>query len=191
MDGFGTVCPGVRVEAVDERGAVVPPGEMGRLRVKTKWMSLGYLDDPEATARKFRDGWFYPGDVAVIGPGGELKILGRADDLINIGGKKYLPAGLEDLLMKHAIAGDVAVASLPGVDGIEELCVAVAGPHGSDREVVDRILNAFRRDQIGRFQLVELSRIPRSSNGKLQRQVLRDEIAHVINFGIARLIKSR
>lgn len=177
MDGFGTVWPGARVEAVDERGAVVPPGEMGRLRIKTDWMSLGYLDDPETTARMFRDGWFYPGDIAVIGPGGELKILGRADDLINIGGKKYLPAVLEDLLMKHAIAGDVGVSSLPGADGVEELRIAVAGAPGSDQEMIDRILKALGRVQIGHFEVIKLGRIPRSANGKLQRQALRDVIA--------------
>ncbi|HKX07080.1 MAG TPA: class I adenylate-forming enzyme family protein [Stellaceae bacterium] len=180
-DGVGTVWPGVRVEAVDERGTVVPRGEMGRLRIKTGWMSLGYLDDPETTARMFRDGWFYPGDVAVIGPGGGLKILGRADDLINIGGKKFLPAVLEDLLMKHAIAGDVGVSSLPGADGVEELRIAVAGAHGSDQELIDRILEALRRFQVGHFKVVQLGRIPRSANGKLQRQELRDEIARLID----------
>ena len=181
MDGFGTVQPGARVEAVDERDTVVPRGEMGRLRIKTGWMSLGYLDDPEMTARMFRDGWFYPGDVAVIGPGGELKILGRADDLINIGGRKYLPALLEDLLMKHAIAGDVGVSSVPAADGVEELGIAVSGADGSDQEVVDRIMNAFNPVNIRRFQMFKLSRIPRSANGKLQRRMLRDEIARLTN----------
>ncbi len=43
---------------------------MGRIRLKAAGMSdEGYIDDPETTARLFRDGWFYPGDVGVIRPG--------------------------------------------------------------------------------------------------------------------------
>lgn len=181
MEGFGTVWPGARVATVDDSDAAVRPGETGRLRIKTDWMSFGYLGDPETTAHMFRDGWFYPGDVAVIGSDGGLKILGRADDLINIGGKKFLPAVLEELLMRNAVAGDVAVSSLPGADGMEELRIAVAGVNGGDQEMIDRILNVFRRVQIGHFKVVKLDRIPRSANGKLQRQVLRDEIARMIS----------
>lgn len=176
-DGFGAIWPGVRAEVVDEHGAPLPLGELGRLRIKTDWMSLGYLDDPETTARMFRDGWFYPGDLGVIRTGGQLKVLGRADDLLNIGGQKILPDVLERALMRHAVAGDVGVASLPNADGIEELWIAVSDVGHDDEEIMSRILQALRRTEVGRFRVVKLDHIPRSANGKLQRQALRQELA--------------
>ena len=182
-DGFGTLWPQVQAEAVDEHDRSVPPGEMGRIRLKTDYMSLGYLDDPETTARKFHDGWFYPGDVGTIRPGGQLKILGRVDDLLNIGGQKLLPAVLEEELLKEGVAGDVGVSSITGADGMEELCIAVSNVVLDDKEATDRMLRALRMALFGRFHAVKLERIPRSANGKLQRKLLREEIARVIGAG--------
>jgi acyl-coenzyme A synthetase/AMP-(fatty) acid ligase len=179
-DGFGIVWPSVRVEAVDERGASVPPGEMGRIRLKSDCMSVGYIDDPETTARMFHDGWFYPGDLGIVRADGRVKILGRVDDLLNIGGTKFLPAVVEAVMMRQEIAGDVGVSSLPNADGIEELCVAVADARHDDEETINRITHALRHVQIGRFHVARLERIPRSANGKLQRQALREELARYL-----------
>jgi acyl-CoA synthetase (AMP-forming)/AMP-acid ligase II len=179
-DGFGTILPRVQVEAVDENNAPVAPGEIGRIRFKTECMCEGYLDDPETTQRMFRDGWFYPGDVGVIGPGRKLKIQGRADDLLNIGGQKILPAVLETSLMQLETAGDVGVCSMPNEDGFDELCIALANVEHGDQEVMDRIMQALRRISVGRFHVVKLARIPRSANGKLQRNVLREDVARVL-----------
>jgi 2,3-dihydroxybenzoate-AMP ligase len=179
-DGFGTLLPQVQAEAVDDRDEPVPLGEMGRIRLKAAGMSEGYIDDPETTARLFRDGWFYPGDVGVIRPGRQLKIFGRADDLLNIGGQKFLPAVLEAWLLGQETAGDVGVCSLPNADGIEELCIAVAHVGHDDEELMSRIQHALRHVQVGRFHVVRLDRIPRFENGKLRRKLLREEVARAV-----------
>jgi len=176
-DGFGAISPGVQVEAVDESHAPVAPGEMGRIRVKTECMSQGYIDDLETTRRMFRDGWFYPGDVGVIGPGRKLKILGRADDLLNIGGQKIVPAMLETSLLKRDVAGDVGVCSMPNADGVDELWIALANVVCGDQAVIDHVTEALRSILVGRFHIMELERIPRSATGKLQRRRLREEVA--------------
>ena len=86
-DRFGIVWPRVRVEVVDERDEPLPSGHAGRIRVKTECMVDGDLDDPEATARMFRDGWFYPGDLGVLDGPRRLHVLGRGDEPPNIGGQ--------------------------------------------------------------------------------------------------------
>ncbi|HLJ21989.1 MAG TPA: class I adenylate-forming enzyme family protein [Stellaceae bacterium] len=179
-EGFGTLWPQVQAEAVDDRGQPVPPGEPGRLRVKAPYMSDCYMDDPETTARLFRSGWFYPGDVAMIRPGGQLKILGRVDDLLNLGGQKFLPAVLEESLARREVAGDVGVCSLRNAEGIEVLCIAVTQVSHDDRELMRRIDNALRSLTVGRFHVVKLARIPRAANGKLQRKLLKEEAAHAL-----------
>ena len=124
-DEYGIVLPKVRVEAVDEQSAPAPAGTPGLIRVKTPLLPGGYLDDPEATARMFRDGWFYPGDIGIVDRRGRLRILGRADDLLNIGGRKYLPDILEESIRAEVPVDDIR-------------CFLVAN-RARDRPAMDRL----------------------------------------------------
>src|ERR1051326_235211 len=112
-DGTSAVWPGVSVEIVDERDAPLPYGQVGRIRVRTPDMVQGYLGDPEATRRMFRDGWFYPGDLGILHGPGRLQILGRGDDLLNFGGRKITAEALEQAIMTRVTLGDTAVCSIP------------------------------------------------------------------------------
>lgn len=87
-----------KVEIVDERDAICAPGEVGKVRIRNGYMASGYLDEPAATARSFRGGWFYPGDFATWGPMGSLQILSRTDDVINLGGQKIDLCVVDDAL---------------------------------------------------------------------------------------------
>ncbi len=87
------------VEIVDPEGRPCEVDEEGRVRVRNGYMVTEYLGAPEASAEAFRDGWFYPGDRARWGVRRELVIVGRADDLINVGGTKISPASIDAVLM--------------------------------------------------------------------------------------------
>ena len=137
-------------------------------------MVKGYLHDPEATARAFRDRWFYAGDFGILHDARRLQVIGRSDDILNIGWNKFSPSTLEDLVLRVAEVGDVGVCSIPNADGIEEIAIAVSNPRGSAQELMERIKYAFRDMQIGRFYLLTLDRIPRNANGKIQRNRLKD-----------------
>lgn len=172
--GFGTIWPRVQVEALDERGRPVPPGEPGRLRVRTEHMVEGYLDDPETTTRMFRDGWFHSGDVGILDGRGRLRVLGRADDLLNIGGVKVMPPALEELLLARVPIGDVAVASLPSPSGIDALWVAVSAPRCPRAELAPRIAQALFPYGFNPIEVRILDAIPRNPNGKIERGRLRE-----------------
>lgn len=92
------------VEIVDPAGLPCAIGQSGQVRVRNGYMVSGYLNAPDASAKAFRDGWFYPGDTAVWGQNGELVVLGREDDVINLGGYKIQAALL-----------DAMIATVPGV----------------------------------------------------------------------------
>ncbi|HLJ21988.1 MAG TPA: hypothetical protein VKU84_17410, partial [Stellaceae bacterium] len=180
-EGFGTLWPGAQVQAVDEQDRPLPPGEVGHLRVKTPWMCDRYVDNPEVSQRMFRNGWFYPGDIALVRADGALKVLGRADDFLNVGGQKVSPAELEATLLNHEIAGDVGVCSVLSADGVENLCVAVSGARHDDGALMDRIRKAVQ--PAGSFYIVKLGRIPRSANGKVERKLLKAEAMRSIRAG--------
>jgi acyl-coenzyme A synthetase/AMP-(fatty) acid ligase len=174
VDGVKTLLPGVHAEVVDDHDAPVPKGAMGRLRVKTLRMVDGYPDDPGATRRMFKDGWFYPGDFAILLGGRRLKIVGRGDELLNVGGMKVSPATIEEKIRETVAARDIGVCSRRNQDGIEEICIAVSGAEIADEELVDRIKRALQGIQVGLFLILRLEQIPRNTTGKLLRDRLRE-----------------
>ncbi len=98
-----------RLELRTPEGRLCGLGEAGEVRIRNGYMALGYRDAPEATARAFRDGWFYPGDLARWEPDGALTVVGRVDQIINLGGTKIDPFEVEEIL--H------------GVDGVQQAAV--------------------------------------------------------------------
>jgi len=175
--GFGAICPRAVVEALDESGMSVTPGTPGRIRLKTDYMTDGYLDDPETTRRMFRDGWFYPGDIGTLDGRGSLRILGRGDDMLNIGGVKYLPSVLEELIRAAVPVNDVGVCSLPREDGVEELWIGVAAPLLDGSELAERIVTVLRAHGLEGVQVKKLDGVPRNANGKIQRNLLKEIVA--------------
>lgn len=99
-----TLRPGAAVEVVDARDQPVPVGQEGVVRVRSSAMVSGYLTAPEAAARAFRDGWFYPGDLGRWTAEGRFVVSGRINDQFNLGGVKI-----------NAMLLDFALQSVPGV----------------------------------------------------------------------------
>jgi acyl-CoA synthetase (AMP-forming)/AMP-acid ligase II len=118
-DTVGLPYDGVDIEIVDDRGQALPAGEVGLVRVRGSGFARGYIDDPEATAKAFRDGWYYPGDLGVLSPEGALFLKGRADDMINYDGVKIYPADIEAALLDHPAVAEVAAfpVIVEGYDG--------------------------------------------------------------------------
>jgi acyl-coenzyme A synthetase/AMP-(fatty) acid ligase len=173
----GVVWPGVRVEIVDDRDRALPLGQLGRIRIGTDCMVEGYLDDPEATRRMFRDGWFYPGDLGILQGPRLLQVVGRSDDLLNIGWNKIMPETVEALILEIAEVADAGVCSLPNADGIEEICIAVSGVRIGDPELAERIGRALGRLQLGKVHVLKLRDIPRNDGGKIERDRLKSAVA--------------
>ncbi len=173
-EGPGSVFPWVRAEVVDDNGAPLPPGAVGRIRLQADAMATGYIADPQATAVMFRDGWFYPGDMGILQGPRRLQIVGRVDDLLNIGGQKLWPSDLEAMVLRHATVTDVGVCSFPNANGVQEIYVMVAGAQGGDQELLGQVRQAFAAGRLGGFFIVRVDRIPRNANGKIERQRLKE-----------------
>lgn len=153
--------PGIEAQVVDDAGRAQPPGAEGLLRVRAPWAPAG------------QDGWFTPGDLARLGPGGRLWLQGRADDLINRGGIKVAPAAIEDVLAAHPDVRDVAVVGVPDRYSGE---MPVAFVVLRRREAIDA-LRTYCAERIVPQRLPEayvaVSEIPRSAEGKVLREQLR------------------
>jgi acyl-coenzyme A synthetase/AMP-(fatty) acid ligase len=177
--GKGLVLPGVEVQIVNESGQPVPLGTPGRIGVQTPGMANGYMDDATATKRMFHDGWFYPGDVGILRDRRQLEVLGRDDEIINIGGQKVAPLELEELVARHTRARDVGVCTVANAAGEEQLMIALAGFVGSHAQLLEQVRGAIG-EAFGPFLLVTLTHIPRNELGKVQRSVLRTEVGRAL-----------
>ena len=169
---------GVEVMVVDGEGRPLPPGETGEIRIRASGMARGYLDDPAADAKHFRDGWFCPGDLASLTSDGALIVHGRADDVMNLNGIKIAPVEIERALERHP--GVKAVVAFPLRSAMHgEVPVAAvelaAGAHHDERE-----LARFARDALGLRaprRVMIVAALPSTANGKVDLRRLADELA--------------
>lgn len=160
-----------QVQIVDENDLPVADGEVGRIRVKTDVMIHGYLGDEEATAKAFRDNWFYPGDRARWLPSGELYFEGREGEAINLGGLKVDPSAIDEFVVTHPKVRDAASFGIEVKGELRYLACAVVLS-----EVVDmQELSRFTKREFGtRSPLIifSVNSIPRNESNKVQRAKL-------------------
>lgn len=169
----GYAVPGVRIEVVDDQGRAAPPGEQGEVRIISDRESAGYLDDPEATARAFRDGAFYPGDVGRLMADGMLLVDGRMDDRMDLGGIKFLPDLLEEAALAYPGVRDAAAYAAPDGQGMDRCWLAVVADDSLDRQGLAEHVASNPELPTPRFAWTEA--IPRNAMGKVERRRLRDE----------------
>jgi acyl-CoA synthetase (AMP-forming)/AMP-acid ligase II len=171
--GTGLLAPGVDVRIVDDRGAALPPGQVGVIAVRTPSMAEAYLERPEESAAAFREGWFVTGDVGVQVGRRRLRVLGRHDDLVNLGGLKVPAARLEDALCARAGIADAAVLAAHPPDGSATLGIAVVAAGGATQEQVLReVQQALALEADAHARILVLSSIPRLPTGKTDRMAL-------------------
>ncbi len=149
---------GSEIEIRRDDGTLCAEGEVGTVRIRNACMVEGYVDDAEATARSFRDGWFHPGDLAAWGAQGRLDVVGRVNDVLNLGGRKVSLNEVDRLLavvpgvklavcFRHPGAGRqddlAAMLQLEDIARADETvarahgaCIEVLGPECSPREIM-------------------------------------------------------
>ncbi|MDE3087671.1 MAG: acyl-CoA synthetase [Acidobacteriota bacterium] len=176
-------------------GTVVLDGELGRLVEPGEdhegWLAqrgavpLGYLGDPEKSARTFPtvDGVRYsvPGDRARWLADGEIELLGRDSVTINSGGEKIFAEEVEQALLRHPAVADVVVAGRPSEQWGQEVVALVQLAHGSTATADDLLAEAGRH--IARFKLPKafgfFDTIVRSPSGKADYRWARQQALEV------------
>jgi 3-phosphoshikimate 1-carboxyvinyltransferase len=177
----GRALDGITLRITDEQGNALPPGEEGNFEVLTPTLFEGYLNRPELTAEALTaDGYYRTGDLARLDADGYLKITGRVRDVINRGGEKVPLVEVEQVLYAHPAVREVAIVAMPDGRLGERACAfIVLQPGGElDFEAMQRHLDDQRVSKPywpERLEIVD--RLPYTPSGKIQKFVLRDQIA--------------
>ena len=91
--------------------------------MKGQLVTLGYLDDPEATAEAHRDGWLWTGDVGVMSDDGYIRIVDRSKDLIITGGFNVYPNEVEQAVCEHPAVQEAAVIGVRYIGKGDNRCI--------------------------------------------------------------------
>lgn len=174
---IGYPLPSTLVSVRDEDGRPVPPGERGELCVQGPQVMRGYWNRPNETAQVMTaDGYFRTGDIAVMEPHGEVRIVDRLKDMILVSGFNVYPNEVEDVLATHPAVLECAVVGNPSADTGE---MVVAHVVLKDRSVTPDALRAHARTQLTGYKVprtvVLHDALPKTNVGKVLRRVLRDE----------------
>ncbi|WP_405828345.1 fatty acyl-CoA synthetase [Streptomyces sp. NBC_00105] len=177
MDSCGRPVRHVEAKVVDEDGKDVPDGTAGEVVYRSPQLCLGYWNDPVATEKAFRDGWFRSGDLAVRDAQGYFTVVDRVKDVINSGGVLVASRQVEDVLYTHPGVAEAAVVGLPDERWIEAV-TAVVVPRG---DVTEEELMTYARERLAHFKapkrVLFVDALPRNASGKILKRELRDRFA--------------
>lgn len=170
---------GRRIALLDADGQPVERGHPGVIAVDASdpGLVLGYLDAVEETRARFSpDGqWFLTGDLGEMADDGAIAYLGRDDDMMNAGGFRVSPIEVESALAPHPRIDEVAATEI----SVKADTTVIAAFYSSSEPISDHELKAFAEKRLARYKcprlFVHMSQLPRSSNGKLLRRVLRTQ----------------
>ena len=173
---IGKVVPGYTAKVVDDQGAEVPHGTVGKLAVMGP-TGCKYLDDARQ-ANYVKDGWNYPGDAFVQDDDGYFFYQARADDMIITSGYNVGGPEVEDALLKHPAVAECGVIGLPDEErGMIVKAFVVLRPGHEAGETLVKSLQDHVKATLAPFkyprQIEFVGSLPRTETGKLQRFKLR------------------
>jgi propionyl-CoA synthetase len=181
----GRPCPGYDLHALDDDGHVLPRGQSGNLSLRlplppgcgpTLWQNddgyrAAYLSD--------FPGWYRTGDAGMVDQDGDVWVMGRTDDIINVAGHRLSTGSMEEVLAAHKDVAECAVIGardeLKGQTPIG-LVVLKAGVNRPEAEVAAELV-ALVRDRIGPVAAFKdarvVQRLPKTRSGKILRASIR------------------
>ncbi|MBS43683.1 MAG: acetate--CoA ligase [Nocardioides sp.] len=179
--------PGVSADVVDENGQSVPDGSGGYLVVTDPWPSMLrtiWGDDERFKetywSRFAKEGFYFAGDGAKKDEDGDLWVLGRVDDVMNVSGHRLSTTEIESALVSHPKVAEAAVVGAKDADTGQAVCAFVilrddAGDGGDD---IVAELRKHVRKEIGPIatprQVMVVPELPKTRSGKIMRRLLRD-----------------
>jgi benzoate-CoA ligase family protein len=174
----GRLVPGFRAEVVSDDDQPVKKGEIGNLRMFGPTAAREYWNKPEKTAVTMAKGGVLTGDKVYEDEDGNFFLVGRADDMLRVGGIWVSPAEVESIIAQHTGVLECAVVGhLDDESMIKPKAFVVPRHRGSDRKQLAAELRAHVREHLAHikcprwFEIVD--ELPKTSTGKIQRFRLR------------------
>ncbi len=187
-----TPLPGIVADVVDDTGRSVANGEGGYLVIREPWPSMlrGIWGDRKRYSKTYWnqfDGMYFAGDGAKKDVDGDIWLLGRVDDVMNVSGHRLSTTEIEHALVSHPwVAEAAAVGACDETTGQAVVAFVVvksdaAGAQASGEEIAAALRETVRQ-RIGALAkprtILVVSEVPKTRSGKIMRRLLRDVAEH-------------
>ncbi|WP_240691950.1 acetate--CoA ligase [Arthrobacter sp. CAU 1506] len=176
--------PGISVDVVDETGTPVERGEGGFLVIREPWpaMARGIWGDPErfvATYWSRFENIYFAGDGAKKDGDGDLWILGRVDDVLNVSGHRLSTTEIESALVAHpSVAEAAVVGARDATTGEAVVAFVILNTAAQDAPDVAAVLRKHVAKQISPIakpkHILVVPELPKTRSGKIMRRLLKD-----------------
>ncbi|MBA2954228.1 acyl-CoA ligase (AMP-forming), exosortase A system-associated [Nocardioides sp. MAH-18] len=190
-DSIGRSIPNAEVLVLKPDGSQCAPGEEGELVHRGPLVALGYWNDPERTAQRFKPypspapSWRAPeiavwsGDTVVSDEDGFLYFVGRSDDMIKTSGYRVSPTEVEEAAYSTSLVRDAVALGVEDPVLGQRIVLVVTAAAGADLDpsALDRELRARLPLFMVPSDIRVVAEVPRSPNGKFDRVLLRKEVA--------------
>ncbi len=154
---------------------------LGEIVFRGNIVMKGYLKQPEETAKSFKNGWFWSGDIAVQHPDGYVEIRDRAKDIIISGGENISSIEVEKALYSHPAVSLAAVVAMSDEKWGEVPCAFVELAGGAT--ITEDDLLAHARAGLAGFQRpkkIVFSELPKTTTGKVKKSELRERARYLV-----------
>ena len=180
---IGFPVPGVTATIRDNAGQPVGAEIPGRLHITTASAALGYINRPAETGRAFADGGVYTGDIALRAATGDICHVGRADDMLLLGGYKIAPAEIERVIRRLPDVADCAVVGTTDPSGLEQATAYVVVRDPAHPDEARKAVKTALRDKLAPYKrpsrIEIIDALPVTANGKLARFRLRGPVGNL------------
>ena len=182
--------PGICIDVLDEMGGPLPNEQIGFLVLTEPWPAMlrGIWGDPERYKETYWerfDNMYFAGDGAKRDDDGDIWLLGRVDDVMNVSGHRLSTAEIESALVSHPIVAEAAVVGATDEMTGQAVCAFVilresAGERNEDELIID--LRNHVAKEIGAIakpkKIMVVPELPKTRSGKIMRRLLRDVAEH-------------
>jgi acyl-CoA synthetase (AMP-forming)/AMP-acid ligase II len=177
----GTPVANVQAAIMSEAGELLPQGAEGEIVYRGPHALTEYLDNEEATNAVFEHGWFHSGDIGRFDADGVLWFTDRRKDVIKTGGENVASIEVEKAL--YAASPDIAEVVVVGLphERWTEAITAIVVPRAGTEVPAAELLSSLRA-HLDPYKIpkavIAVPELPRTSTGKIQKNVLREQYAH-------------
>ena len=183
---MGRPMPGYVVDVLDENGRPAADDMVGNIAVayepdRPVGLFDEYYRDPEATAKAFREGWYYTGDKAWRDGDGYLWFEGRDDDVITSSAYRIGPFEVESALIEHPAVAEAAVVGKDDPQRtqiVTAFCVLRSGHEPGDELAAELQDHARRLTAPYKYprEIHFVTELPKTVSGKIRRSELRERL---------------
>jgi long-chain acyl-CoA synthetase len=177
---IGLMLPGIEIDvvALEDTKKVLPPGEVGEIRIRGPNVTKGYWNRPQETAEAFVGDRFLTGDIGYMDADGYFYLVDRKKDMIISGGFNVYPQMIEQAMYEHPAVHEVIVIGIPD-DYRGEAAKAFVKLRAGAKPFTLEELKAFLAGKLGKHEIPAalefVEELPRTSVGKLSRHELRNQ----------------